>query len=366
MSDKLDKMSSLNMDLDFQDYTSSSGDTSNRIAPQQPEVQVRIPSNATNDNNSSIKQNIQTAKSVLSIMQNLTSSGTDQANGLSDETIQQLIWLSNKQKNKNQRSSIAAGSNWGLGYFAQYFDVTTNDVLQRILWSAVPIRKTGIDMDESELTEPLASNIDSSDAFSPTIDSDDRLLEQIGGRRKQYSYMERFIQSRPDFYGPFWISTTLVFLVALFSNLVSYSNYKTKMLHKGEPDSLESWQYSVDELNMTASLVTFYITLLPALLWFLFWFRGCAKYYTLTETMCAYGYSLSIFIPLSAILMVQNILFRYVAMILAASASGLVLVMSFLPMVLSNQGGGSSHMILIIVMICQMGTAYILHRIMLQ
>lgn len=365
-------MSSLNLDLDFQDYGPSRSDDVNKIPAQQPEVQVRIPSPATTGNNPSSRQSIPTAKSVLNLMQNLANPGGGQASGLSEETIQQLIWLSNKQKNKNQRSSIAAGSNWGLGYFAQYFDVTTNDVLQRILWSAVPIRKTGIDLDDSELTAPLASNSDKSqiddsgDAFSPMTNTSDHIFEQLGSKKKQYSYMERFIQSRPDFYGPFWVSTTLVFLVALFSNLVSYLNYKAKVLEHGQPEGLVDWHYSVDELNMTASLVTFYVTLLPAFLWFLFWFRGCTKYYTLTETMCAYGYSLSIFIPLSALLMVQSIIFRYLAILLAASMSGLVLVMSFLPMVLSNQGGGSSRIILIIVMVCQVGTAYILHRIMLQ
>lgn len=359
-------MSSLNLDLDFQDYAPSGSDDISKIS-QQPEVQVRIPSPATTSNNSSSRQNMPTAKSVFNLMQNLANSGGGQASGLSEETIQQLIWLSNKQRNKDQRSSIAASSNWGLGYFAQYFDVTTNDVLQRILWSALPIRKTGIDLDDSELTAPLASNPDknqiddSGDAFSPTANPSPHIF----GKKKQYSYMERFIQSRPDFYGPFWVSTTLVFLVALFSNLVSYSNYKAKVLEHGLPEDLEAWHYSVDELSMTASLVTFYVTLLPAFLWFLFWFRGCTKYYTLMETMCAYGYSLSIFIPLSAFLMVQSIIFRYLAIFLAASMSGLVLVMSFLPMVLSNQGG-SSHIILIIVMVCQVGTAYILHRIMLQ
>lgn len=61
-------------------------------------------------------------------------------------------------------------------YYQQYFDVTTQDVLQRITFSLVPMNNK---------------------------------LEQVIGEN-------------PDFYGPFWIYTTLIFLLAFAENLHNY------------------------------------------------------------------------------------------------------------------------------------------------
>lgn len=381
-------MSSINLDLDFQDYSGSAS----RAPQQQPEIQVRIPPPSTDSATTAKQQS--SGNTILNVLRNLQSNQS--TSGLSEEALQQLIWLSGKQKNKHQRGSITSGSNWGLGFFAQYFDVTTEDVLQRILWSVVPVRKTGIDFDDldnSELTAPLTSNLSAgpssptplieNDNFPEQSSSSSSLLEQLGNKRKHYSYMERFIQSRPDLYGPFWISITLIFSVAIWSNIANFRNYQDNLdrLHQASEllmstnvsdnvsldkfAQMDNWHYSMDELNMAASLVMFYVTLLPTFLWFLFWFRGCTKYYTLTETICAYGYSLSIFIPTTFLLMAQDTLFRYIVITVASLSSGLVLVMSFLPMVKSDPNKGSSHIILVLVFACQLGLAYVLHRIML-
>lgn len=371
---------SINLDLDFQDYapttsgTTSTNKSSQSTSSQNPntdQIQVRIPS--SKESSSNVKQNLQGSKSFLNLLQNFQSGGQIPG-GLSEETIQELLWLSGKQKNRQQRSSIAASSSWGLGYFAQYFDVTTEDVLQRVVWSAIPIRKPGIDLEEltdQELTIPLASSGDDSG----------NLIDRLGTKQKHYSYVERFIQSRPDLYGPFWVSATLIFAVGIFSNIASFKSHRLKYNQVSDKDvnnhtsdnmfiekinSMEEWHYSVDELNMTASLVMFYVTLLPTFVWFLFWFRGCTKYYTLTETVCAYGYSLSIYIVLAALLMIQAIVFRYIVVIIASVMSGLVLIMSFLPIVKSDPNRGGSHITLVIVFASQLGLAYILHRIMLQ
>lgn len=384
-------MSSINLDLDFQDYTptnSGRGRTSTQQQQQQPEVQVRIPIPADN----ATRNNAPNAKTVFNILQNLQPNKSP-SGGLTDETLQQLMWLSARQKGRQQKSS---SGNWGLGYFAQYFDVTTDDVLQRILWSVVPIRKIGLDLDDlndTELTASLANNMapsasaNNDDAASSGDEVSSRIYEQLGNKRKHYSYIERFIQSRPDFYGPFWLSTTLIFAIAIFSNLLSFMKYRSRlyqddamektigsMIKNGSNVDMNSvkfsqdipeWHYSMDELSMATSVITFYVTLLPTFLWFLFWFRGCTKYYTLSETICAYGYSLSIFIPVTALLIFQAYLFRYLILIIASILSSLVLVLSFLPMIRSDPNAGS-HTLLLIVPACQLGLAYILHRMMLQ
>lgn len=79
---------------------------------------------------------------------------------------------------------------WQLNYFSQYFNVTTQDVLARILWSVLPMKSaTGA------------------------------------------SYIERHIQNNADIYGPFWINVTLIFSIAIFGNIANY------LSTRGEQDS---------------------------------------------------------------------------------------------------------------------------------
>eukprot|EP00344_Euplotes_crassus_P006513 CAMPEP_0196999112 /NCGR_PEP_ID=MMETSP1380-20130617/4358_1 /TAXON_ID=5936 /ORGANISM="Euplotes crassus, Strain CT5" /LENGTH=223 /DNA_ID=CAMNT_0042415927 /DNA_START=22 /DNA_END=693 /DNA_ORIENTATION=+ len=63
-----------------------------------------------------------------------------------------------------------------IDYYQQYFDVTTQDVLQRLIFSLIPIKPK----------------------------------------------LEQAIGDNPEFYGPFWIYTTLIFLLAFAENLHNY------------------------------------------------------------------------------------------------------------------------------------------------
>jgi hypothetical protein len=63
-----------------------------------------------------------------------------------------------------------------LDYYQEYFDVTTQEVLQRCLFSLIPVG--------------------------------DKLVQVIG--------------EKPDMYGPFWLYTTLLFLLAFSENLHNY------------------------------------------------------------------------------------------------------------------------------------------------
>lgn len=79
------------------------------------------------------------------------------------------------------KSAKPAPAFWELAYFAKYFNITTRDVVTRIIWSVVPVK-------------------------SPN----------------GATYIERHIQTNPDIYGPFWINTTLIFSIAIFANIANY------------------------------------------------------------------------------------------------------------------------------------------------
>lgn len=290
---------------------------------------------------------------------------------------------SDPHKNKHSTDAITSGRNWGLGYLAQYFDITTQDVCQRILWSAIPLRKSGFNIDDFELNAPLASNMVSQDddRFNPNHEQKDipESGDQLVNNKRYYSFIERFIQTRPDLYGPLWIGITFIFSLAIFSNIVNFRKFKAELeeQEKYQPGinnitetnvekhqattHLTDWHFSMDELNLATSIVIFEVIVVPSLIWFTFWFRGCTRYYTLIETICAYGYSLSIFIPISGLLIIQQLTFRYIVIVLASFMSAITLVFSFLPIVQSEPGKGASHLILIAIPIIQFCLAYILH-----
>ncbi|XP_015782908.1 protein YIPF1 [Tetranychus urticae] len=186
----------------------------------------------------------------------------------------------------NNTKTKAPASFWQLNYFSQYFNVTTQDVLARILWSVLPIKSaTGA------------------------------------------NYIERHIQNNADIYGPFWINVTLIFSIAIFGNIANY------LSTSGEQDS---WHNDWNKLGLAASSVFSYTLFVPVLLWFFFWFRGCTITYTLFEIICAYGYSLSVYIPISFLWIIEIRLLQYILVIVGAFLSGSVLTMSFAPIVNSD------------------------------
>lgn len=103
-------------------------------------------------------------------------------------------------------------------------------------------------------------------------------------------------------------------------------------------------------VGLAATAVFSYITIVPILLWFFLWFRGCTSY-TLLETVCAYGYSLSVYIPISMLWIIHIEFLRYFLVILGAFLSGSVLVISFSPVVKSDPSSSfkSSYFILLLI-----------------
>lgn len=170
-----------------------------------------------------------------------------------------------------------------LEFFAKYFDVTTQDVRQRILWSVIP---------------------------APTADN----------------YVERFIRTNPDLYGPLWINVTLIFAIAICGNIANY-------LSSGEADQ---WHYDFAKVGIAASTVSTYVCFIPIALWFFFWFRGCTAMYTLLQMICLYGYSMSVYVPISLLWVISARMIQYILVVVGALASGGVLIFSFAPVVRSD------------------------------
>ncbi|KAI1720279.1 yip1 domain-containing protein [Ditylenchus destructor] len=148
-----------------------------------------------------------------------------------------------------------------------------------------------------------------------------RILNSMFPRRNS-NFITDYIQPSPDLYGPFWISITLIFSIAICGNFGHY--IQNSGLSKG---------YDSDFGLVTGSttLVTSYVILVPFLIYSLLWYRKSSMQYSYMELLCAYGYSLSIFVPVSVLWLVQIHWFRWFLIIASVTLSGFVLANSLWP-----------------------------------
>ncbi|GFQ68423.1 protein YIPF1 [Trichonephila clavata] len=169
---------------------------------------------------------------------------------------------------------------WKFSYYQSFFDVDTDQVVQRIVWSMIP----------------------------------------LPGRA---TFLDRQIRPKPDLYGPFWIAATLVFSTAICANIANYL--------RTEGQSAHTWSYDFHKVSLSATAIYSYTFLLPIILWGLMWYRQSSNRYSLLEILCVYGYSLAIYVPISVLWVIQVAWFQWILVIIGATLSGAVLLQTFWP-----------------------------------
>ncbi|GLT69050.1 hypothetical protein SLA2020_412320 [Shorea laevis] len=105
------------------------------------------------------------------------------------------------------------------------------------------------------------------------------------------------IDANPDLYGLIWISTTLVFVLASFGNCATY-------LMDKHSDSTTSWSFDVSYVNMAAMSVYGYAIVVPLAFYFLLQYLGSNA--SLVRFWCLWGYSLSVFVLASFLLLIRS------------------------------------------------------------
>lgn len=176
---------------------------------------------------------------------------------------------------------------WTLEYYQKYFDVDTKDVLERILASVTP---------------------------------------------KWDNSLKHHLRTKPDLYGPFWISVTLIFTIAISGNVTNYLHHASTKYH---------WKYDFHMVSYAATTICLYVTLVPFILW-------CILKYTAQtsdveelepedvtpgalELICIYGYSLFIYIPTAVLWTIQIDFVQWLLVFIAAFISGSVLLLTLMP-----------------------------------
>uniref|UniRef100_A0A034W9N0 Protein YIPF n=1 Tax=Bactrocera dorsalis TaxID=27457 RepID=A0A034W9N0_BACDO len=177
-----------------------------------------------------------------------------------------------------------------LEYYQQFFNVDTYVVIERIVNSMIPKRAGG-------------------------------------------NYLRSSIGQNPDLYGPFWITVTLIFSIAISGNIASYLQHANDNYH---------WRYNFHLVSYAATCIFIYANLFPIALWALFKYSlkpitddvetESADYSpSLLSLMCIYGYSLFIYIPVSVLWVIQISLLQWLLVITAALLSGSVLIFVLTP-----------------------------------
>ncbi|XP_026683908.1 protein YIPF1 [Diaphorina citri] len=172
-------------------------------------------------------------------------------------------------------------SQWSFEYFQRFFDVDTDTVISRIKGSVYP---------------------------------------KFGD-----NYLQTYIQSKPDLYGPFWVCVTLIITIAISGNIANY--LQAAATHKYH------WKYDFHAISTSATAIFSYAWLLPVLVWGYLKYQNDSEVVNLSilELLCVYGYSLSIYIPIAILWVIQVGFLQVTLVLIGALLSGYILITSLLP-----------------------------------
>lgn len=104
---------------------------------------------------------------------------------------------------------------WTIEYYQKYFNVSTNDVVERLKNSMLP----------------------------HVVDN----------------FLLTYIRPNPDMYGPFWVCVTLIFAIGISGNIANYFWYANSHLYH--------WKYEFHIVSHAATCIFMYAYLFPILLW---------------------------------------------------------------------------------------------------
>jgi len=156
----------------------------------------------------------------------------------------------------------------------------------------------------------------------------------------KYDFLEN-VKGNPDFYGPFWISTTLIFLMAAAANFASYL------------DKRETWHYDFYKLTYGAAVIYGYTFGIPLIFWL--YMKWVDIGISLIEVLCLYGYSLFVYSPVAILCIIPNSILQTVVVIVGWVISTSFLVVNlWMPL---RERLGHAFIILIVMSLLHTGLA---------
>ncbi|KAG8466150.1 hypothetical protein KFE25_001906 [Diacronema lutheri] len=204
-----------------------------------------------------------------------------------------------------------------------------NDSAIKSLHMTSPIRSVGAS--SASLGTAGAASIDAGEAaananvwqlayYKPLFDVDSHHILTRGIHallpRPRAQFFE-VIASNPDLYGPFWISTTLIFVIGVSGNLAKWLSFTPT-------DAQPHWTYDFTKLSGASTAVYMYASGAPVAVWAALRYMQANK--RLVDVVCMYGYSLASFVPISLLCVLPSPLLRWILISLGCAASAAFLV----------------------------------------
>eukprot|EP01038_Epipyxis_sp_PR26KG_P012221 gene12221-16371_t len=154
-----------------------------------------------------------------------------------------------------------------------------------------------------------------------TIEVVDRISNAVLYCRREQNFLA-YIGEKPDAYGPFWIATTLVFIVSVSSHVNGW---------------FSSWMkgnvmaYNFQSVVSAASVIYGFSSIAPLLIWGVFrTYEPKLKFVTI---LCLYGYSLFVFIPGVLLCTIPSQLGAWISLLITAVISGIFLLRNLAPFI---------------------------------
>lgn len=135
----------------------------------------------------------------------------------------------------------------------------------------------------------------------------------------------------PDLYGPFWITTTLIFFIGVTANMHNY-------VHRNDVDEFD---YDINHLLHAASVLFSFAFLLPTILWVTTQFCMGMQALQLVEWLCLYGYSLVPFMPAVFLSTIPFAIIAWVTLGIATAVSCLMVIRNVAPALMSSSTSSS-------------------------
>jgi len=133
----------------------------------------------------------------------------------------------------------------------------------------------------------------------------------------------------PDLYGPFWITATMVFFLAVISNMHGY-------LHR---DDVEEFEADISHLVHAMPVLYSFTFLIPLALFLVL--RCVAIPFPLMELVCLYGYSLIPYAPTLLLCLIPVNFLEWVFLLVATCVSCLLILRNVATPILSSDVGMS-------------------------
>jgi len=157
----------------------------------------------------------------------------------------------------------------------------------------------------------------------------------------------------PDLYGPTWITLTLVFFVAVSSNMSLYIHHYhqrqiqlSNIVDEGGVAAEEEWDYDINQLLRATSILYSFSFGLPTVLYLLLRLMGgnsnnSANNLGLADLICLYGYSLVPYLPVTWMCILPYNWVQWSILGIATLVSGMLVLRNVVGSILeSSRGGG--------------------------